>query len=71
MNKEIIYDEGLFHKDATERTKRMRQCVIEAKPILCSDRALLVTEAYKETEDLPAPIRRAKAFKKIMERRNQ
>ena len=29
-------------------------------------RALLVTESYKETEGLPSPIRRAKAFEKVV-----
>lgn len=51
----------------TERVIKLREEVVHAKPILCSERALLVTESYKETESLPAPIRRALAFKKILD----
>lgn len=67
MEKKITFRESRLRLSPTDRINRMRQCVIEAKPILCSDRALLVTEAYQETESLPAPLRRAKAFQKIME----
>lgn len=52
---------------ATERVKRLRQAVIDAKPILCSERALSVTESYKQTEDEHAIFRRAKAFARILD----
>ena len=34
---------------------------------MCLDRVRLVTDSYKETEGLPAEIRRAKAFEKVVE----
>jgi len=36
-------------------------------PVIEADRAVIVTESYKETENEPIIIRRAKAFKKICE----
>jgi formate C-acetyltransferase len=39
--------------------------IIDAVPYVESERAVLVTEAYKETEGLPAITRRAKAVEKI------
>jgi formate C-acetyltransferase len=58
----VSYCEEKFRKPITNRIKRMREEVVSSKPILCSERALLVTEAYKETENEPMIIRRAKAF---------
>lgn len=63
----ISYDKSRFHQPVTERVARLREEVVEAKPILCSDRAMLITESYKATENLPISLRRAYAFKKIME----
>ncbi|HOG02315.1 MAG TPA: pyruvate formate lyase family protein, partial [Clostridia bacterium] len=51
----------------TARVERLRAELIASKPILCSERALLVTESYRQTESEPAPIRRAKAFAHILE----
>lgn len=52
---------------ATDRIKRMREEIVNAKPILDSKRALLVTASYQETENEPASYRRAKALKKVLE----
>lgn len=58
-------------KPISDRIKRMRKEVVAAKPILCSERALLVTESYQETEGKPIAIRRALAFKHILENMTQ
>ncbi|MGF0095774.1 glycyl radical protein [Peptoniphilus sp. SGI.035] len=49
----------------TERIKRLRQVIIDAVPVVESDRARLITESYKETEGLTNILRRAKAVEKI------
>ena len=49
----------------TARVERLKRMIVDAIPHVESERAVLVTEAYKETEGLPAIIRRAKAVEKI------
>lgn len=49
------------------RIERLRDALFAKMPEIEADRAVLVTESYKETEDLPIITRRAKAFKKILE----
>ncbi len=50
-----------------ERVARLRTQSLDAVPHLTAERALLVTEAYRETESEPVPIRRAHVFRKIFE----
>ena len=52
---------------ATERIKRIRQEIVASDPAVCSERALIVTKSYQETEGQPTPIRRAKAIKRVLE----
>jgi len=47
------------------RIQRLKDVIMNAQPRVESERALLITEAYKETEGMPAVIRRAKANEKI------
>jgi formate C-acetyltransferase len=49
----------------TERVLKLRKMIVDATPCVEADRAVLVTESYKETEGLSAVIRRAKAVEKI------
>ncbi|MDH2926658.1 glycyl radical diol dehydratase GrpM [Lonepinella koalarum] len=49
----------------TQRVVRLKNQIINAKPHVESERAVLATEAYKETEGLPAILRRAKVAEKI------
>lgn len=49
----------------TARIERLKKVIVDAKPYVESERAVLVTEAYKETEGLPPILRRAKAVEKI------
>ncbi len=54
----------------TKRVARLRRESLDAKPSISTERAELVTEAYAGTgEDLPAPLRRAAAFRRLMERK--
>lgn len=50
----------------TSRVERIRKRFVEITPQLCVDRASLITESYKETENEPIHIRRAKALEKIL-----
>jgi formate C-acetyltransferase len=50
----------------TSRVKNLREKVINAVPEVCLERALLMTESYKETEGQPEVIRRAKVLHKIL-----
>lgn len=50
---------------STQRIERLRQVIIDAMPQVESERAVLITESYKETEGMPMVMRRAKAVEKI------
>jgi len=52
--------------DNGRRVKRVREALLHTTPGVCSERALLITDSYKATEDEPIIIRRAKAFDKIL-----
>ena len=57
--------------DTPEKTKRIdliKDAFLKAVPQIEADRAVLLTESYKETEGEPVVIRRAKAFKNICEK---
>lgn len=49
----------------TDRVVRLKNMILTAKPYVESERAVLATEAYKETEGLPPIMRRAKVVEKI------
>lgn len=51
----------------TERITRLVNNLFEKMPQVESERAVLLTEAYKETENLPIILRRSKAFRHILE----
>ena len=50
----------------TERIKKLKAQILNATPCIESERALLITESYKESEGKPAVIRRALALEKIL-----
>ncbi len=52
---------------ASPRIEKLRNALFAKMPEIEADRAVLITESYKETEGLPIITRRAKAFKKIAE----
>ena len=49
----------------SDRVKRLKKAIVDATPYVESERAVLVTEAYKETEGLSPIMRRARAAEKI------
>ena len=48
------------------RVARLRKKNFQQFPEICAERAQIVTEAYEQYKDLPAPLLRARAFEKIM-----
>lgn len=49
------------------RIPRLMDDLYQSLPEIEADRAVLITESYKETEGLPVITRRAKAFEKILD----
>lgn len=48
------------------RTKKLRQWIRDVIPQICPERAVLITESFKQTEGEPMPLRRAKAMEHIL-----
>lgn len=54
--------------DLTPRMNKFREDVLEKKPYICAERALLATEAYKANQHQPAVMKRAMMLKNILEK---
>ena len=52
--------------ECSKRISRLVKNLYASKPRIESSRAMLLTESYKQTEDLPIILRRAKAFSHIL-----
>jgi len=50
-----------------ERVARLRQMSLEAKPTISTERADLITEFYRTAGEMSPPVRRALAFKHLLE----
>ncbi len=61
------FDEGLKGFSPISRTNRLRKTFLNTEFEINSERALLVTEAYKANESQPIEIKRALALKHILE----
>ena len=48
------------------RVQRVRQDLLDAFPSICHERAVLITESYRETEGQPYVLRKARALEKIL-----
>ena len=53
----------------TERVAKLREQSINAVPYISPERAILVTDVYKKSDFLSAPMKRAIVFKTIMEKK--
>lgn len=56
----------IWHFEASEKINKLKNRLIDTRPILCSERAILATEAYQETENEPYIMRRARVIEKIL-----
>ncbi|WMJ80546.1 glycyl radical protein [Clostridium sp. MB40-C1] len=50
----------------TQRVEKLKDQILSAVPCIEVDRAILLTESFKETENQPIIIRKAKALEKIL-----
>ncbi|MHB1413672.1 MAG: glycyl radical protein [Chloroflexota bacterium] len=50
----------------TARTEQLKDTLLAIEPELCPERARLFTASWRETEGEPIPIRRARAFAKVL-----
>ena len=54
------------HKPSTPRTERLREALVTQKYTICADRAVLLTQSYRQTEGMHPAIRQALAFEKVL-----
>ncbi len=54
--------------DLTPRMEKFREEVLNKKPYICAERAVLVTEAYEKHKNQPAVMKRALMLKNILEK---
>jgi len=50
-----------------DRVRKLRQASMDTKPLISSERARLMTDFYERSSEPGSPIRRALAFKRLME----
>jgi formate C-acetyltransferase len=65
MNAQKTYVSEL-EGERLKRVSKVREDLMQHTPMICSERATIITESYSETEGLPMIIRRAKALDKIL-----
>lgn len=55
------------NSEEISRVSRLRERYLNTPPAVCSERAKIVTQAYKDYDGDPAVLKRAKALKRILE----
>lgn len=56
-----------YFGEMTEKMKKFRMELVEAKPHICVERALITTKVYRENQDQPLAIKRAIMLRSILE----
>lgn len=59
---------GNFFGELTPRMKSFREELLNAKPQVCVERAMITTEIYRENQDQPLAIKRALMLKHVLEK---
>lgn len=59
---------GSIEFEPSDRVRRLREAVFSARPKVCAERAVIVTEVYRNTEEMPPLLRRARCLWEIMSR---
>lgn len=54
--------------EPSARVRRLREAVFTSRPKVCAERAVIVTEVYQKTEELPPLLRRARCLEEILSR---
>jgi len=57
-----------YFGEMTPRMREFREELLETKPMICAERAVITTETYKSNMDQSLPIRRALMYKNILEK---
>ena len=52
--------------EVTERVKRLKKRILDQNPKICVERALYVTRSYRENENAPIVLRRARGLEKTL-----
>lgn len=60
-------NETNYFGEMAERMKQFREELVEAKPQICVERAMITTKIYQENQDQPLAIRRALMLKSVLE----
>jgi len=55
-----------YGRGGFDRVEHVRRELVETVPVICPERALLITETYQQTEGEPFVIRKAKALENIL-----
>lgn len=66
---EKVFSGSVMEGEKIYRSKRIndiREMIINATPTICSDRAVLATESYRQNESEPPVMKRAKALSHIL-----
>lgn len=51
-----------------ERVQRLKRRILDVKPEVCLERALIVTDFYKKNESMPVILKRANVFHEILDK---
>lgn len=51
-----------------ERVQRLKRRILDVKPEVCLERALIVTDFYKKNESMPVILKRANVFYEILDK---
>jgi formate C-acetyltransferase len=66
MSSKVQVNPAVANHGPTERVEKIKARFLATTPEICAERARLITESYRETEDQPMSLRRAKALEKIL-----
>lgn len=61
-------DNQAYFGQLTSRMQHYREAVLNKKPYICGERALLVTESYQKYQNQPTVVKRALMLKNILEK---
>ena len=57
-----------YFGDLTPRMEKFREDVLNKKPYICAERAMLITETYQKHKNQPSVMKRALSLKNILEK---
>jgi pyruvate formate-lyase/glycerol dehydratase family glycyl radical enzyme len=66
----LVESEDRALRSMSERVRKLRQASLDTKPWLSTERAEIMTEFYRHSGELSAPVRRALAFKYLMDNKS-